>query len=96
MKADIVFRGCQKSIAIPKEVYLVGATVIYNGNRCSALELDFVSCRDEEIVIAEELEVILHCYTSPAIAEIGKEFLGFERMKYLEIQEKDYYVGISV
>ncbi len=43
MKADIVFRGCQKSIAIPEDICLVGVTVLHNGNYVSALELDFVS-----------------------------------------------------
>lgn len=96
MRADIVFRGCQKSIAIPEEVCLVGVTVIYNDNHCSALDLDFIDRRTKEIVMSEEFKVILHYYTTPAIVEIGKEFFGFEGMRYLEIQERDYYVGISV
>ncbi len=96
MRADIVFGGSQKTVAIPDDVCLVGATVIYNGNHCSAIDWDFTDQHNEEIVMSEEFKVILHYYTAPVIAEIGKVFLDFKNMKYLEMQERDYYVGISV
>lgn len=94
MKAEIVFRGCQSSIEIPEEVCLAGVTVMCNGDRCSALELDFVNRREEEIVITEGMKVILHYYTAPSIVEIAKEFANFEGMKYLEIEQPEYSVEI--
>ena len=96
MRADVIFRGQQKSLVIPEDVCLVGVTVVSDGNRCSVLDWDFADRHNEEIVISEEFKVILHCYTAPAIAEIGKAFLTFDGMRYLEIRERDYYVGIRV
>lgn len=96
MKADIVFDGCRKTIAIPEEICLAGVTVLYNGSHSSELDFDFIDHRDEEIIMAEKMKVVLHYYTDPAITEIGKEFLSFKNMKYIEIKEKDYCVAISV
>ena len=91
MRIDITFENSHTIIEAPENVDSVGVTAIRNGSRMSVGNWNYhcpddMHKRDEELVIGQGMQVILHYYSAPEIAEIMKECEGFEGMRCIEIQ----------
>ena len=99
MRIDITCGEHRKVFESPAGIHFFGLTVTCNDNHFSVINpcSDEDSYRhDEEIVFEESLNVVLHYYSSPMIAEVVKEFSEFEGMKFIEMQNKDFSLVVWV
>lgn len=97
MKISINYNNNWKLFDSPPNVYFVGATIIYENKRFEALNSynDSPFKQDEEIIF-DELKVILHYYSNPALEEILTEFSGFEGISYIEMRNDTFHISIIV
>lgn len=98
MKISINYNDNRKVFDTPPSVYFVGVTIICEGKNFVALNSynDSPFKQDEEIILNENLKVILHYYSNPALEEILKEFSGFEGITCIEIKNDAFHISVIV
>ena len=99
MRIDITYQGRQRVHVPPAGVYFIGITVICNDLHFSVLDYysddDSHAC-DEEIVLDEGFKILIRYYKDERSAEIRQEFVGFEKMKCVEIKSPAFEVLVTV
>lgn len=96
MKIEITAENFQKEIILPKDVYFVGATMVYDDSSVNVLYSNKLHTKNEEFVFDEKNKIILHYYDSPKAKEIFETFSKSRSIKYMEIKTKVFYLSVSV
>ena len=98
MRINIAYNNSLRTFDSPSGVYFVGVGVIYNGNRFEVLNsyTDSPYKEDEEIVLDANLKIILHYYSDAILAEILKEFSGYEGLSFIEIKNEVFHISVCI
>ncbi len=99
MRIEFSMGDLVKIIEVPKDVDMAGAMIQCNGwvqGATLQFEAEGISRQEEEIFNNGTTRVVALYYRAPKLAEVMQDFVGFEGMACVEVQEGDCQIRILI
>ncbi len=96
MKVNVCFGECSVTYDVPDSVHFIGCSVSYDNGHWRQWEFsaENIERNDVEILNEHGLRVVVHCYSSPALAEVAENLKAFKGMSFIEGCWRE--IGISI